>query len=216
MNNNLYIYTGVQTNYLVQRGYISPAPILLTDMYKRYVMEVFKDIKGYEGLYQISNLGRVKSVGRYVIRKSGIEHLRKCWRKEIIMRLCNGYVGYKVLVLRKNNQPKTHLVSRLVALNFIPNPDNKPEVNHKNGIKSNNTVDNLEWMTSSENKIHALETGLKIIPRGEQMSNWTKEDILKIRSMVGKGLSYTKIGKQFGMSGTNVGHIHHRRSWTHI
>ena len=109
--------------------------------------ELWKDIKYYEGLYQVSNLGRIKSVEREVKNKSGYRIVRS---KILASRTDKG--GYKIIDLRNGAKKKTYKVHRLVAIAFIPNPLNKPEVNHKKEFeKWNNTVDNLEWMTSKEN-----------------------------------------------------------------
>lgn len=111
--------------------------------------EIWKDIKGYEGLYQISNLGRVRSVSRYVY------HNQFCPQKIISLAIKrNGYVS---VGLRNNNIRKYYSVHRLVAEAFIPNPENKLEVNHKNGIKTDNRVENLEWVTHSENQCHSYK-----------------------------------------------------------
>lgn len=123
-------------------------------------MEVWKDIAGYEGLYQVSNLGRVKSLERYVQN-----HTKKQYRPEQIKepseRKSNGGgQGYLVLQLYKNNLVQNCYVHRLVAQAFIPNPDNKATVNHKNGNKHDNRSENLEWATYGENNVHALNTGL--------------------------------------------------------
>jgi len=119
--------------------------------------EIWKDIEGYEGLYQVSNFGRIKSLSRkfyttnngYVITKTkilktGLSH--------------NGY--HLISISNKNKKRKTFRVNRLIALCFIPNPNNLPEVNHKDGNKNNNNASNLEWCTRSYNCKHAYKTGL--------------------------------------------------------
>lgn len=100
-------------------------------------------IQGYEDIYWVDNLGNV-----YNARK----RLKTYFTRE----------GYECLKLTKDGVRSSPTVHRLVATTFIPNPDNKEEINHIDGDKSNNRVDNLEWCTSSENKRHALDTGLKI------------------------------------------------------
>ena len=99
-------------------------------------MEIWKDIEGYEGLYQVSNLGRVKSL--------------KSNKEKILKSNSNGH-NYLRLLLCKNNKKKSLLVHRLVAKAFIPNIDNLPEVNHKDEDKTNNCADNLEWCTAKYN-----------------------------------------------------------------
>lgn len=111
-------------------------------------MEIWKDIKGYEGLYQVSNLGRVKSLERRVCNhKSGSTRLIK---EHTLTPTDNGY-GYKVVYLLLNRNRKNHYVHRLVAEHFIDKPLGKDYVNHIDYDKSNNVVTNLEWCTQSEN-----------------------------------------------------------------
>lgn len=112
-------------------------------------MEEWKDIQGYEGLYQISNLGKVRSL--------------KFHRQNIIRELqpFRNLKGYLRVELHKNNKNKIHMVHILVAQHFIPNPENKKQVNHINAIKTDNKVENLEWCTPSENIKHSWENGLQ-------------------------------------------------------
>ena len=109
------------------------------------MQEIWRDIKGYEGLYQISNFGNVKSVERIV--KRGTNFKPVCER--VLKTGDKG--GYKYVILSKNGKTKTGWVHRLVAQAFIPNPDNLPCINHKDEHPSNNRVDNLEWCTHSYN-----------------------------------------------------------------
>ncbi len=122
--------------------------------------EVWKDVKGFEGIYEISNLGRIKSLSRFT-RKSEYGVLYKT--KEMLLKSHLVHTGYISLCLKPSlgdGKSITKLVHRLVAEAFIPNPQNKREVNHINGIKTDNREVNLEWNTSSENKIHAFKIGL--------------------------------------------------------
>lgn len=116
--------------------------------------EIWKNIDGYGGDYQISNLGRVRS------NKS-----KTC---KILAGSFSKQSGYYQIVLYKNSKPRLHTIHRLVAEAFISNPLNKETVNHKNGIKTDNSIDNLEWATYSENLKHAFRTGLAIpYPKGK-------------------------------------------------
>ena len=109
--------------------------------------EIWKDIKGYEGLYQVSNLGRVRSLDRYV---GNYLFKGKIMKENLNSR------GYLRLHLSMNNKQKEHKIHKLVAEAFIDNPDKLTEVNHINGIKTDNKVSNLEWCTHKENMLHAF------------------------------------------------------------
>ena len=130
--------------------------------------EIWRGIEGYGGLYEISNLGRVKSL----------------WRKEARILRPKIYRGYSNVVLSKGHAGKRHWsVHVLVAQAFIPNPDDKPEVNHLKGRKSDNRVSELEWATSSENKRHAWRIGLCKPKRGTKShrAKFTAEQVRYIR-----------------------------------
>lgn len=118
-------------------------------------IEIWKDIKGYEGFYQVSNLGRVKSLERDVYYPNGtiIRHIEE---KILVPSLDGG--GYPFVQLHKNRKMKTMKVHRLVAMAFIPNPENKPQINHKDEVKNNNAVENLEWCDASFNINYGTRT----------------------------------------------------------
>lgn len=147
--------------------------------------EVWKDIKSYEGYYQVSNLGRVRSVNRIVIRGDGqrekrkgqLMKLRYSNSKKALEKNSNKRVS---VILNKNGKKTCHLVHRLVAEAFIPNPENKETVNHIDGNTQNNSINNLEWATRSENVQHAYDNGLypNITRRMIAVNADTKEFIL--------------------------------------
>lgn len=120
-------------------------------------MEIWKDITGFEGLYQISNLGRVKSLQRVVSFGKGQRII-----KEKIKIVSKHSMGYSVINLFKDSKCCPSLLHVLIARHFIPNPGNYPEVNHKNGIKTDNSISNLQWVTYSMNIKHAYDTGLRV------------------------------------------------------
>lgn len=109
--------------------------------------EIWKDIQGYEGLYQISNYGRVKSLERIVRKSNGVLQPRQ----ERIMAKRVSTDGYYIAKLSRDGHSKSIAIHRLVASHFIPNPNNLPEVNHKDFDRTNNHVDNLEWCTHLDN-----------------------------------------------------------------
>ncbi len=148
--------------------------------------EVWKDIIGYEGVYQVSNLGNVKTLGQQVVYSDG----RVYNYPEKILKLSNSR-GYSSVHLyqngvRSHGQP----VHRLVATAFIPNPENKITVNHKDGNKKNNHIDNLEWASYKENNNHAINTGLhKGTPTSykSKLAKLSKEERLDVLKNCVKG-----------------------------
>ena len=124
--------------------------------------EIWKDIPNYEGLYQASNLGRIRSVDRYkevIIKNQYGEYKRTKFFKSYILKQ-QTYIGYKCVQLHINGKYKWEKVHRLVAMAFVPNPESKPQVNHIDGNKSNNNVLNLEWCNQSYNTKHAYKNNL--------------------------------------------------------
>ena len=119
--------------------------------------EIWKDVVGYEGFYQVSNLGRVKGCERMIVHFRG--GLRKL--KEKIRKCSKDTDGYLVLDLYKDGKGKFHKVHRLVAMAFCEMQNGKNEVNHINGNKEDNNLCNLEWCNASENQLHAFRIGLK-------------------------------------------------------
>lgn len=116
--------------------------------------EIYKDIPEYKGIYQVSNLGNIKSVARSYTNSKGKTYNIK--ERILKLTISNGYYS----VTLNNKGKKRFTVHRLVALAFIENPSNKDEVNHIDGNKLNNCYKNLEWCTKSENTLHAYRTGL--------------------------------------------------------
>lgn len=126
--------------------------------------EVWKDIALHEGAYQVSNYGRVRSLDRFIDHPNG----RTRRRGKILKQYKTGNKrNYHAVDLYSIS----HKVHRLVATAFISNPENKPEVNHIDGDPSNNTVENLEWVTASENQRHALDSGLIVRGTGKECPN---------------------------------------------
>ena len=122
--------------------------------------EIWKPIEGYEGIYNISNYGRIKRLQRTIYNsgtKGGIYTIRE---KMLAPRVNTKRYGYCEISLRKDGKAKRFKVHRPVATAFIPNPNKLPEVNHKDGNKQNNNVSNLEWVTSKQNKKHAWSNNL--------------------------------------------------------
>lgn len=122
--------------------------------------EVWKPVVGYEELYEVSNVGRIKSIGIRPTEQTPLWQIKLLKKSKINSQSLNKW-GYLGVSLYKNGLCKRFQVHRLVAMAFIPNPENKPQVNHVNGVKTDNVLDNLEWNTHSENLKHAFRIGLK-------------------------------------------------------
>jgi hypothetical protein len=179
------------------------------------VREVFLDIQGYEGLYQISNFGRVKVLTRTVF----VEGKKPFVKEGKILNGSKTIDGYLYFALYKDVKRSLFKAHRLVATHFIENPENKPCVNHINGIKEDNSVPNLEWCTSKENAIHAFKTGLRINPKGAEhgCSKLNDQKVLEIKSKYQSGgISYKKLAVQYGVSRSVIYNIMKGNVWTHV
>lgn len=181
--------------------------------------EEWKPIKGYEGLYEISNCGRVKGIDRKtrVIRKGHSQEMR------VPEKIFTGYKGkthYCQVALYKDGIKKHMQVHRLVAEAFIPNPDNKRQVNHIDGNKQNNIVTNLEWVTPSENILHSFKTGLNPCS-GEKnfQAKLTKEQVTEIKRVYKKGdkkYGSRPLARLYGVKHSSIYAITHGLTWREV
>ena len=174
--------------------------------------EVWKDIPQYEGLYQVSNIGRIKALPR--VREN---HTHGVWiQPEQIMATRLNEDGYECVSLtKKNGKRKTEKIHRLVALAFIPNPERKSEVNHKNCIRDDNRVENLEWVTRKENISYTSKCGhkskkkLRCIDTGDIFN--TSTDAAKAlggdAGNIRKSARYTELGKVLTVYGHQYEYI---------
>jgi len=165
-------------------------------------MEIWKPVIGYEGIYEVSNVGRVRTVN------SGYIFDAKPTQR-----------GYIRVTLRKDGKKSSQFVHVLMLEAFIgPRPDGMV-TNHKNGNKSDNCLENLEWTTQKHNVHHAIELGNFFTPVGEQHgeSKLTAKQVKKIRRQFAMG-KHTKaaLGRQFGVSEVLIGLIVRRQAWKHL
>lgn len=156
--------------------------------------EIWLPIKGYDG-YEVSNQGRIRSTSK--------------WRSRIYKQQANIRWGY--LYVRFTPYKKTLRVNRLVAITFISNPENKPEVNHKNGIKTDNRVENLEWVTPSENCFHGYRIGIKKPSFGAR--KLTDNQVLEIKDLIKLGIRGSIIGPMYGVHKTAIYSIIKGKTW---
>jgi hypothetical protein len=178
-------------------------------------IEIWLPVKGFEGSYEVSNLGQVRSLDRTIVRSDGKTMSFK-GRMYLPQKDKNGYL---ILGLRIARQPKyVAKVHRLVAIAFIPNPEGKPHVNHLDGVKTNNVVENLEWATNLENNVHAVAAGLMVYRRGEEHMNAkvAPEVVRQVRALRELGHSYGQISKVVGIKEQHAWKIGTKRLWKHL
>lgn len=180
--------------------------------------EQWKQIDGFPD-YMVSDEGRIWTKTRIIKRPSG-----NYLRKGIFMKGRDDTHGYLTVNVRNEKQIKNIKVHRVVAKTFLENPHNKREVNHINGIKTDNRKSNLEWMTSKENKIHAWNIGLytkqdrsKLSGENNPTSKFTENQVREIRRIYGQGgISQKALGKLYNTSQAQIYYIVNRITWKNI
>lgn len=163
--------------------------------------EVWKEIPGTNGIYQASSLGRIRSVDRYV--KNPLTK-RMNFKKGVVLKPQIKRKGYLAVTYRKNGKSAEGKVHRLVAIAFIPNPDNLPQVNHIDLDKSNNRVWNLEWSDQERNMAHAALDGVFKGYWGARMPNSSLRTIQLVIDAYDSGESSRSVGKRFGLDKKTV------------
>jgi len=172
--------------------------------------EKWKQIIGYEGFYEISSLGRVKSVERITVGKNGISVTNKSMIKK--QRQIKG--GYLTVYLFRGKFYHHKSVHVLVATHFIDNPENKPQVNHKLGIKTDNRHTQLEWCSASENAVHAYKYGL-MCQKGEKHNSHKLTNVQVLEIFKSTEIQQ-KIADKYMVSKGTVANIKQGLGWTHI
>lgn len=179
--------------------------------------EIWKDVQGYEGLYQVSSLGRVKSLKRYVRCPRNGENAKRIV-PEIILKsaIRNNYLCIELFI---NGIGTMFSIHRLVAIAFIPNPENKPEVNHLFGNKLDNRASMLEWATKSENQKHAFINGLKKPVKGENHYNskLTNNQVIEIRKKyLFRKYTTIMLGKEYNTSRQSISDIINNKTYRNV
>lgn len=180
--------------------------------------EVWKDIEELKNAYQVSNFGRVRRKSRKVPtnvpgQRNGLRNLSE----RITKSQDNGH-GYQQIYVKIDGIRIMVYLHRIVAIYFLPNPENKPEVNHKDGNKENNRADNLEWATRKENVKHAVDNNL--LSKGEKVWNCklTEQKILAIRRLhrMNPNFNRAAINRKLGLGNSTVSKIIKKTRWKHI
>lgn len=167
----------------------------------------WKDIKDFEGMYQVSNIGAVRSLERLVNNKQGKRKVNGGLLKPQLT-----HKGYLKVFLRKDNKSYPKVIHRLVAEAFVDNLENKPEINHIDGDKTNNRSTNLEWCTRQENIQHSLENGLGSRTPAAKL---TKEQVKEIKQLL-TNESCASIGRKYGVSRHTIADIKKGKSWKNV
>lgn len=178
--------------------------------------EVWKDIPDYEGYYQVSNMGRVRSLDRHYYNSRG----RKRYHAGVIIKQNIDPQRYRQVGLHRNGVSRTFRVHVLVMLVFVGERQGVDVINHKDGDKDNNSVANLEYCSQSHNMYHAHSTGLiKIIGKKGEANNSSKLldwQVLEIRNLRSQGLTNKNIAVKFNVSESLVSVITRGESWRHL
>ena len=170
--------------------------------------EIWKDINGYEELYQVSNLGKIRSNDKKVKSRGGSRMINGKTLQQSFL------TGYPKINLTKDGDSKTFLIHRIVAEHFCQVPT--LEVNHKNGIKTDNRAENLEWTTRKENINHSFTNGFTPFKGGG--CRWAKLNAMQVRVIkhlrdIKPRMKLEEVAKVFGTSGSNIGHIWTGDTW---
>lgn len=182
--------------------------------------EQWKPVVGFEGLYEVSSHGRVRSLDKPVSGPNG----RLSIRKGQIVKGCYSHGKYLQVNLYKDRKNNTQKIHRLVAIAFLSNPENYEQVNHKDFDRENNNLDNLEWCSARQNKDYSINAGRQLKGTDVHSVKLTDEDILEIRriyaetrtkSRVGRGV-LSGIAAKYGVCPSSISQIVARKSWKHI
>lgn len=174
----------------------------------------WRPVKGYKRLYEVSNKGQVRSIARTYVNKSGV----KRYLKSTVLKPSLDGGGYLKVNLYKNLQVKNIAIHRLVAIAFKPRIKGKNIVNHKSGIKTDNKVGNLEWVTDSENKIHALNLGLtKLRGSDNHFALLNEVQVLEICKLLDTtSINHSEIGRRFDVKNSVISAINLGTTWNHL
>lgn len=178
------------------------------------MQETWKSVPGFEGRYEVSNTGKARTVGRFIKAPRG----RERWLPDAELNTHITTRGYVQTMFKVGQKNFHQLVHRLVAIAFIPNPDALPQVNHKDGDKTNNHVSNLEWCDSKENCAHARRERLYEPARGQNAggAKLTNEQVVSIRARLELGETHESIARDYPVSRTVITRIASGARWSSV
>ncbi len=171
------------------------------------MIEAWKKVGGYD-YYEVSNLGKVRSLDKVVNYRYGLRTI-----SGKLLKQAKTFGGYYFVILTKDNEPKTHLIHRLVAQAFISNPNKYKTVDHLDFNKANNCISNLDWCDLSTNIKRYCDANIR--PVGSQLpdAKIKESDVLEIRK---SNKSQSALGRQYGITQSAVHKIIYRKSWKHL
>lgn len=177
--------------------------------------EIWKSVKGYESYYEVSNLGRIRTIERYIILPTH-KYLKK---QKLLTQYEDGRGYFHVKLYDGKGKPRSLTTHRIVATTFLNNPHNLLEINHIDHNKKNNNVDNLEWISRGDNIKHSYSFR---DPRtykgsGNKNSKLTEEAVVSIRNDYKSGeTTYKQLASKYNVGATLIGYIINNRVWTHV
>lgn len=183
-------------------------------------MEIWKSIEGFEGRYEVSNYGRVRSLDHVVskMHKTGVMYPHTIKGRIRKFGFSGGRKGrkYPTVIITKRPLVKHCMIHRIVAIAFVPNPEGKLEVNHKDGDKLNNHYDNLEWCTRKENTQHASTARLLWDNGIHFNAKLNLKTVFKIKRELSKGIRQCEIARKYKIDPMTIQAISSGKSWKHI
>lgn len=178
------------------------------------MIEVWKDIRGYEGEYQVSNLGRVRSLDRIEIITDSLGRQYKRVLKGKLLSPNDNGSGY--LTVQLGRKGGRHYIHRLVAEHFVDNPLSLPEINHIDNDTKNNTADNLEWVTRKQNICHMVKQNRHQKGSNHYRAKLNELLVIEIKQMLKQGISEKYIASKYGVKQATINDIKHKRTWKHV
>jgi len=164
--------------------------------------EIWKAVKDYEGIYEISNIGRIRGLDRFIVYKDG----RLFKKRQEYLSPTISTKGYYYVNLSHQGKVKSFRIHQLVISHFVSKPFNKPQTNHKDGNKLNNKAQNLEWVTNSENQIHAVKLGIRNTKLSVNKAKFIRENTMLTRK---------ELANIFNVDITLIGLVLRNKIWNH-